>query len=122
MANILIVEDDPNAAEFVREFLQDEGFVCESTAVHERVFELVGQKWPDLILMDSILVGYPLQGWEIAQRIKADPATTGIPIIGLSGKDGAGGDPLRMASDTFLAKPYDPFVLLETIQKFLGAS
>ena len=62
---------------------------------------------PDLILMD---LGLPnLDGWEAARRLKADPATTAIPIIALSAHAMAGdrSQALEAGCDDYDTKPVE---------------
>jgi CheY-like chemotaxis protein len=48
---------------------------------------MAASEQPDLILMDLNLP--KVDGWEAARRLKADPATCDIPIIGLRPREGA---------------------------------
>jgi CheY-like chemotaxis protein len=62
---------------------------------------------PDLILMD---LGLPIvDGWEAARRLKADPATTAIPIIALSAHAMAGdrSQALEAGCDDYDTKPVE---------------
>lgn len=82
MALILVVEDDADNQELITRFLERAGHVVLHSpdglagvmAAHKHV--------PDLIVMD---LGLPeLDGWQAAQRIKADSKTAHIPIIALN--------------------------------------
>jgi CheY-like chemotaxis protein len=76
---------------------------------------------PHLILMDMSLP--VLDGWEATRRLKADPATSRIPIIALTAharaedKDRAVG----AGCDDYDTKPIDLPRLLEKIKKLLPA-
>lgn len=82
MASILVVEDNEMNLEIMSRRLKKLG--------HEVLFALDGaeavekmkQEAPDLVLMDMSLP--VMDGWEATRRIKAEPETTSIPIIGLS--------------------------------------
>lgn len=82
MAIILVVEDDAANQELVTRFLRREGY-----SVIQALDGLAGvttaqECKPDLIVMD---LGLPeLDGWEAAQRIRANPETARIPIIALT--------------------------------------
>jgi CheY-like chemotaxis protein len=82
MHKILLVEDNEINREMLTRRLERNGFsvccACDGAAgVAMAVSEL-----PDLILMDVALG--ELDGWEATQLIKANPATTAIPIIALT--------------------------------------
>jgi CheY-like chemotaxis protein len=75
---------------------------------------------PDLILMDLDLPG--INGWEAARRLKADPATSGIPIIALSSYAMAGDREKALAAgcDDFDTKPVEFDRLLAKIEQALA--
>jgi CheY-like chemotaxis protein len=70
---------------------------AEALAVFEKVR-------PHLVLLDLQLPG--IDGLEVARRLKAMPATAGVPIVGFSA--GANADAaLEAGCDGFVAKPFD---------------
>jgi DNA-binding response OmpR family regulator len=68
--------------ELIRRRLAGRGFEVLVAESGERGVELARAERPDLVLMDLGLVG--MDGWEATRRLKADPATAGIPVIALS--------------------------------------
>ncbi|MFB3820065.1 MAG: response regulator, partial [Candidatus Methylomirabilales bacterium] len=76
---VLVVEDNPVNLELVTFLLELEG--CEVTATDrgEQALELARACRFDLIVMDVELPG--MSGYETTRRLKADPATAGIPVI-----------------------------------------
>jgi CheY-like chemotaxis protein len=82
MHKILLVEDNVVNSEMLTRRLQRQGYtVCcafdGATGVAMALSEM-----PDLILMDVALGA--MDGWEATLLIKANPATTAIPIIALT--------------------------------------
>jgi two-component system, cell cycle response regulator DivK len=73
---------------------------------------------PDLILMDITLPD--IDGEEATRRIKADPATKGIPIIALTANAMSGDREKALAAgcDDFDTKPVEMPRLLEKISAF----
>lgn len=107
MARILLVEDDDMIREMVLQTLElyDHAITCAVTGLE--AITLARAELPHLILMD---VGLPLiDGYEATQRLKADPATRGIPIITLTAA--AGQEDRRKAleagADEYETKPID---------------
>lgn len=82
---ILLIEDDLEIQEVMGEMLKAEGYGFHATATGEDGLELAKSLNPDLIILDIILLP-GLDGWEVCQRLKADPATAKIPIIFLTAR------------------------------------
>lgn len=82
MALILVVEDDADNQELVTRFLRRQGHRVVHATDGLSGVKAAEECVPDLILMDLGLPG--IDGWEAAQRIRANPETTGIPIIALT--------------------------------------
>ena len=101
--------------------LEFEGFDCAEAADGEACLGQIHAAPPDLILMDATMPR--LDGWECAQRIKANPKTRHIPVIMLTAhvfqehRDRAAG----VGADGFLAKPILPDELAAEIRRVLKA-
>ena len=74
---------------------------------------------PDLIVLDLELPG--LTGFEVAQRLRATPATSAIPLIAATGYSHARQlDMARQSGfDAVVVKPCDPDMLVEEIKRLL---
>ena len=101
---ILVVEDEPQIANFLRVGLGYEGF---SVAVAEDGYEALAELKrfkPQLVILDLMLPG--IDGMELAKRMRED---SGLMIIMLTARDQvedriAG---LRAGADDYLVKPFD---------------
>jgi adenylate cyclase len=84
---ILVIDDGPETLRLLTATLVDEGYeVCRSV---DGSFALgrIHDIQPDLILLDVMMPG--LDGYQICERLKADPTTSAIPVIFLSAVDQA---------------------------------
>ena len=83
---------------------------------------LAAQEKPDLILMDLEMP--VVDGWEAAQRLKSNPETRAIPIIGLSAHALAGEREKALAAgcEEFDTKPVEFDRLLAKIRRLLDAA
>lgn len=116
---ILIIEDYPATAKMIADILAMEGFEPTIAPDGDSGRQKATAEKPDLILLDIMLPG--INGQELCARLRAQPETKDIPIIMVSVKAAdedvkAGLD--RGAND-YVAKPFDPFLLLEVVRKHL---
>ena len=88
------------------------------------VVELVKTSTPDLVLLDIIFENAPtgVDGFGICRELKADPATTAIPVVMLSARDKdidveAG---KAAGAETYLRKPFGPIDLITAIKNALN--
>src|SRR5258705_564481 len=116
---ILVVEDQEDNLQILRDLLTSAGFeVIEAKDGEAGVRAAVTER-PDLILMDIQLP--LLDGYEATRRIKADPALQAIPIIFVTSY-ALTGDELKAREagcDAYVPKPYSPRQLLAKIREFL---
>jgi CheY-like chemotaxis protein len=119
MKKILIVEDVELNTELLVQLLEDEYELLIATDGAAGV-EMTRAKLPDLVLMDMSLP--VLNGWEATRRLKADPATQHIPVIGLSAHAMSGDDEKARDAgcDDYLTKPVNFESLFAVLDKFLG--
>lgn len=121
MKKILIVEDVEMNLDLLVQLLEDD-YELVSAGNGEDGVRLAGEHKPDAILMDMSLPR--MDGWEATRRIKADPETSGIPVIALTAHAMRGDEEKARAAgcDDYLTKPVDDELLFETLVRFLGAS
>jgi CheY-like chemotaxis protein len=118
---ILLVEDQPVNQELFRRRLAARGHEVLVAESGERGIELAKAQRPDLVLMDLGLTG--IDGWEATRRLKADPATAGIPVIALSAHATAEARQKATAAGCaeFETKPVQWDALVTKIEAALGA-
>jgi signal transduction histidine kinase/ActR/RegA family two-component response regulator len=81
--SVLYIEDNPANIEVVSRFMKTRpGFSLQSAISGQAGLDLATREIPDLILLDLHLPG--LHGDEVLRRLRADPATAGIPVAILS--------------------------------------
>jgi CheY-like chemotaxis protein len=118
-ARILIVDDDRANRELLDIFLRPEGFLTLFAASGEEALAIVARQALDLITLDVMMPG--MNGYEVAAKIKGDPATRNIPVIMVTALDDRRARTLtRVAGGAdFLTKPVDRVELLERVMKLL---
>ncbi|PZP29350.1 MAG: hypothetical protein DI603_16895 [Roseateles depolymerans] len=78
MPLILVVDDQPSNIHALYQLLVDECEVAMATSGAEAL-AFCAQQLPDLILLDVLMP--EMSGYEVCDRLKADPRTRGIPVI-----------------------------------------
>ena len=119
MAKILLVEDNEMNRDMLSRRLIRRGFEVAIAVDGEQGVRMATSESPDLILLDMSLP--VLNGWDAAQKIKANPATQEIPIIALTAH-AMGGDrekALEAGCDEYDTKPVEFKRLLEKMTHFL---
>ncbi len=76
---ILVVDDNPTNLAVISQALQSEGWQVRIAVDGEDALSKVAQNPPELILLDVQMPG--IDGFEVCERVKADKATSDIPII-----------------------------------------
>jgi two-component system cell cycle response regulator DivK len=119
MTRILVVEDQEDNRQILRDLLGSAGFQLIEADDGEKAIALASQHKPDLILMDIQLP--LLDGYEATRRIKSDPALKAIPIIVVTSYALSGDEEKAKAAgcDAYVAKPYSPRQLMATIRAHL---
>lgn len=80
---VLIVDDVPDNVAPLHDALDDAGYTVLVALDGESAIRRARQALPDVVLLDAVMPG--IDGFEVARRLKADPATAGIPIIFMTG-------------------------------------
>jgi CheY-like chemotaxis protein len=117
--SILIVDDNPVNSKLIRVLLTGEGYEVHTAGDAEAALRVLAGLNPDLILMDVQLPG--IDGLELTRRLKADPATRGIKILGLTAYAMKGDKEKILAAgcDGYIAKPIDTRTLPQVIGHYL---
>jgi DNA-binding response OmpR family regulator len=82
MKRILVVEDDRFLRKAAEAALRRSGFTVLVAADGEEGLRVARAEIPDLVLLDLIMPG--LQGFEVLKLLKAEAATSAIPVIVIS--------------------------------------
>lgn len=120
---ILCVEDEPEMIDLMRLILGRRGFEVKGANGGVEGLRMIREEPPDLILLDLMMPD--MDGWEVYQQLKADEYTRNIPVIVVTAKaqsiDKVLG--LHIAKvDDYIAKPFSPQELLNSVEKVLQKS
>jgi two-component system phosphate regulon response regulator PhoB len=116
---ILLVEDDKQTRELYRHAIKAAGYDVAAVEDGLAALRRIDIERPDAIVLDLVLPR--LGGVDVFQELRANPDTTKIPVIAVTGADRFL-DVDTMAFHYFLRKPVSPEVLVATIDKALSRS
>ncbi len=125
---ILVVDDEPDAVDFVREVLEGEGYNVITASDGAKGLSTMRSETPDLVILD---VQMPeMDGFQVFQEMKRDDALKPIPVVMLTGireKVGIGfsagemKDYMGEKPNDYIEKPIDPAKLREAVKKIFPA-
>ena len=121
MTKVLYVEhDDDNLYMLKMRLERFDDFEVLAADDSEKGYELAVTEQPDVILMDLEMP--VIDRWEAVRRLKNDPQTLGIPIIGVSAYalDSEREQAIATGCDEFDAKPIEFESLVATIRRVLA--
>ena len=119
MTKVLVVDDEAPIRLLCRVNLEAERVDVVEAADGESGLELARSERPDVILLDVMMPG--LDGWQVAERLVDDEATSQIPIIFLTARaelrDRARG--LELGGVDYITKPFNPTELATVVEGLL---
>src|SRR6185295_5215976 len=117
---VLVVEDSPTQAQLLRLILEAEGFTVDVCGDGQAGLTQLAAASFDLVVSDVLMQG--ISGFELCRRIKADPASSEIPVVLVTTLR----EPqeivqaLEVGADSFIRKPYEPDVLVGRLRSLLA--
>mgnify|MGYP003118528827 CR=1 FL=1 len=114
MTKILLVEDDYHLGIILNDQLEMNGYEVKLLRLPKNTVETLREEDFDLVIMDKLLSG--VDGTEICAEIRSTDSVSNVPILMMSGYDGARSVCLAAGADEFIAKPFAVQPLLETIE------
>lgn len=116
---VLVVDDDPLILRVVATVLDLEEYAVRTVESAPEALTYLHEGFCDLAIVDVMMPG--MDGFELCERIRADPDHAKLPIILLTARD-SDEDRRRGAtvgSDAYLTKPFSPLELIDTIERLL---
>jgi CheY-like chemotaxis protein len=117
---VLLVEDDRAGRLLYADWLIDAGFRVEQAHNGLQALERALDLLPDAILTDLNIPG--IDGYELTRRLKADPRTSAIPILAITGYAPFAQDPGRAdraGCEAVLPKPCEPEDVTSTLKTLI---
>jgi len=106
-ARILVVDDDANIINFFQAVLEEQGHTVATAENGVEAVKKAKEFHPEVILLDVIMP--QMDGYEVTEELKGDPATSSISIILVTGMDTLEDKVrgLECGADDFITKPFN---------------
>lgn len=120
--HIFAINGSVDFLSIVRELFQEEDYNVTTTNFVPNSFAQIEALQPDVLIVD-VVVGQ-LAGWELLERLHAEAATTGIPVLVISTSpyllDKVREQAERYGTHRYLGKPFDVDDMLLAIRELIG--
>jgi CheY-like chemotaxis protein len=119
-SRILIADDNVANRELLDAYLSELDCETEIAVDGQQTLDKVAEFQPDLILLDVMMP--KLSGFEVCQKLKADPQTQGIMILMVTALNELGDIERAVEAGTndFLSKPVNRITLLKRVENMLA--
>jgi class 3 adenylate cyclase len=110
-ASVLVVDDDPVNRSMLSRSLEADGHEVTTVESGAEALELAGSQDFDVVLLDVVMPG--MDGYQVLERLKADPALRHLPVVMVTAVDDVASAVrcIELGADDYLSKPVDPVVL-----------
>jgi len=117
---VLIADDEPNIVVSLEFLMKQKGYIVKVVNNGQDALAAVGEFAPDLVLLDVMMPR--LSGYELCQKVRENPAWSGIRIIMLSakGRDVEVTKGIAVGADAYVTKPFSTKDLLAKVAELLG--
>jgi signal transduction histidine kinase/CheY-like chemotaxis protein len=118
LQHILLIEDSDDGREMMAMMLEAQRYSVTTAADGNEGLRLAVQSRPDIALVDIGLPG--IDGYEVARRLRADPATSAMRLVALTGygQDSDRQRALDAGFDAHLVKPVEMNRLIDVLETF----
>ena len=116
---VMIIEDEPDAAELFAEMMRINGFRVIKMFSSAPAIPMISQERPDLILLDIMMPD--ISGLEVLRYMRREPDLSAIPVIVVSAKSMPSDikTGLEAGASLYLTKPVGFHDLKEAVEKVL---
>jgi len=114
---VLVVDDEPRIGKVLRIKLGLSGYEVITTTSGAEAIELVQTQKPDVMLLDMLMPN--VSGMNVLEKVRA---FSQVPIIIFTGRPEIAQFASKIDANDYIAKPFDPDLLVEKIRSVLTTS
>jgi DNA-binding response OmpR family regulator len=114
---VLVVDDEPAILKFINIKLKLNGYEVVNTVSGAEAVEIIRTQSPDIMLLDILMPG--VTGLDVLEKVRT---FSNIPIVVFTGRPDVAKLALKLGASDYIAKPFNPDLLLEKIAFVLDPS
>lgn len=114
---LLLVDDDEDLLLLMKMKMKAEGFVVQTSPNGDKVYDMVEQDRPDIVLLDITMRG--ISGAEICKHLKRDKTTKDIPVVLFSANYNIQNIADECGADGCIDKPFNNIVVREKLMNII---
>jgi len=116
---VLVIEDEPDMAALLAATLEPAGYELRLERSGDDVEAVLAEYDPQVVIVDVMLFGSHLDGFEVVRRIRATSGHENTLVLVLTALVGEEYErrALEAGADIYMGKPFSPLELLERLRK-----
>jgi DNA-binding response OmpR family regulator len=117
---VLIVDDEEYIVTSLEYVMKNAGYEVAVAYDGEQAMAKVTELVPDLLILDVMMP--KLDGFEVCEKIRANPLWQSIRIVMLTakGRDSERDKGISMGADAYMTKPFSTRDILKRVKELLG--
>lgn len=117
--SVLVVDDEPNILLSLEFLMTQMGLDVRVASDGETALDAIGQKVPDLVLLDVMLP--KCDGYQVCRKIRANPKLDQVKVVMLTakGKDAERKKGLEAGADDYITKPFSNREVNDRVKLYL---
>lgn len=118
---VVIIEDEPDAAEMLGEMMRVSGFRVVKSYTSNSALNLISSEMPDVVILDIMMPD--ISGLDVLRSMQQEPKLADIPVVVVSAKSMSSDIKIGMdaGASAYLTKPVGFLDLKETIYRVTQA-
>jgi DNA-binding response OmpR family regulator len=117
MANILVVDDDPDIGIMLKMMLEFKGYHVTLLNRADKTYEILDNKNIDLVILDMLIAGD--NGTDVCAAIRKEETAAQLPVMMISALPDARQSCLQAGANEFLSKPFEMQDLLGKVKELI---